>query len=211
MECRRPLVRYCLSSGSFSLAEREHGRRRNRIIKPALSLPQSRHHFFKLLKVVLFLSLSLSLSLASVRNEGNSIANGFPRLKTARRWRSVRRKREGLVIDGGHIKIMNGHIIASWQSGDVSRRVMYTRACVRVCTRARARAYIDAIAPVISSRPALSAISPADLALLEPLSELTQIRPRFLAPSPTVSGFLSLSLRREDVRSVARQVGEIPR
>lgn len=28
----------------------------------------------------------------------------------------------GTPIDGDHIKIMNGHIIASWQSGDVSQR-----------------------------------------------------------------------------------------
>lgn len=32
-------------------------------------------------------------------------------------------------IDGDYIKIMNGHIIASWQSNDVSRRVIYRYIC----------------------------------------------------------------------------------
>jgi len=79
----------------------------------------------------------------------------------------------------------------------VSRRVRYTRARIRV------RVCVDAIAPVVSSRPALSAISLAELALLEPLSELTQIRPRFLAPSPDCLS-LSLSLSFSTTRTFAR-------
>lgn len=109
----------------------------------------------------------------------------------------------GLPIDDDHIKIMNGHIIASWQSDNVSRRVIYVGGYIYVYI---IYIYIDTIGPVVSSRPAVSAVSLADLALLEPVSRADSDPPLpfslSLSRSFSHDTFAFTSYNRHEVRKI---------